>query len=159
MKSIVVKLGSSSVTRTTGPDPVVLTSALDAALHARSLGWSVTLVTSGAVSSGAAYLTRASDVRPSSRLAAAVGQPFLMDIYRSVSEISGKHVCQILISEDDLRSPAAVAVGVRGAERVRGRRDRARSSTGTTSPTRAARTTTRSRSPSPWPAVRTSCCC
>jgi glutamate 5-kinase len=87
----------------------VLTSALDAALHARSLGWSVTLVTSGAVSSGAAYLTRASDVRPSSRLAAAVGQPFLMDIYRSVSEISGKHVCQILISEDDLRSPAAVA--------------------------------------------------
>jgi glutamate 5-kinase len=109
MKSIVVKLGSSSVTRTTGPDPVVLTSALDAALHARSLGWSVTLVTSGAVSSGAAYLTRASDVRPSSRLAAAVGQPFLMDIYRSVSEISGKHVCQILISEDDLRSPAAVA--------------------------------------------------
>jgi glutamate 5-kinase len=109
MKSIVVKLGSSSVTRTTGPDPVVLTSALDAALHARSLGWSVTLVTSGAVSSGAAYLTRASDARPSSRLAAAVGQPFLMDIYRSVSEISGKHVCQILISEDDLRSPAAVA--------------------------------------------------
>lgn len=109
MKSIVVKLGSSSVTRTTGPDPVVLTSALDAALHARSLGWNVTLVTSGAVSSGAAYLTRASDVRPSSRLAAAVGQPFLMDIYRSVSEISGKHVCQILISEDDLRSPAAVA--------------------------------------------------
>jgi glutamate 5-kinase len=109
MKSIVVKLGSSSVTRTTGPDPVVLTSALDAALHARSLGWSVTLVTSGAVSSGAAYLTRASDVRPSSRLAAAVGQPFLMDIYRSVSEISGKHVCQILISEDDLRAPAAVA--------------------------------------------------
>ena len=109
MKSIVVKLGSSSVTRSTGPDPVVLTSALDAALHARSLGWSVTLVTSGAVSSGAAYLTRASDVHPSSRLAAAVGQPFLMDIYRSVSEISGKHVCQILISEDDLRSPAAVA--------------------------------------------------
>ena len=103
MKSIVVKLGSSSVTRTTGPDPVVLTSALDAALHARSLGWSVTLVTSGAVSSGAAYLTRASDARPSSRLAAAVGQPFLMDIYRSVSEISGKHVGQILISEGDLR--------------------------------------------------------
>jgi glutamate 5-kinase len=109
MRSIVVKLGSSSVTRGTGPDPVVLTSALDAALNARSLGWSVTLVTSGAVSSGAAYLARASDVRPSSRLAAAVGQPFLMDIYRSVSEISGQHVGQILISEDDLRSPAAVS--------------------------------------------------
>lgn len=108
MRSIVVKLGSSSVTRSTGADPVVLTSALDAALNARSLGWNVILVTSGAVSSGAAYLARTSDARPSNRLAAAVGQPFLMDIYRSVSEISGRHVCQILISEDDLRSPAAV---------------------------------------------------
>lgn len=109
MRSIVVKLGSSSVTRATGPDPVVITSALDAALNARSLGWSVTLVTSGAISSGAAYLARASDVRPSGRLAAAVGQPFLMDIYRSVSEVSGRQVGQILISEDDLRSPAAVS--------------------------------------------------
>jgi len=105
----VVKLGSSSVTRSTGPDPVVLTSALDAALNARPLGWNVILVTSGAVSSGAAFLARTSDARPSNRLAAAVGQPFLMDIYRSVSEVSGRHVCQILISEDDLRSPAAVS--------------------------------------------------
>src|SRR5258708_39432862 len=32
-----------------------------------------------------------------------------MDIYRSVSEISGGHVWQIVISEDDLRSPAAVS--------------------------------------------------
>ena len=32
MRSIVVKIGSSSVTRSTGPDPVVRTSALDAAL-------------------------------------------------------------------------------------------------------------------------------
>ncbi|MGH3275513.1 MAG: PUA domain-containing protein, partial [Streptosporangiaceae bacterium] len=39
----------------------------------------------------------------------AVGQPFLMDIYRSVSEVSGRHVCQILISESDLRSPRAMA--------------------------------------------------
>jgi len=109
MRSIVVKLGSSSVTRPTGPDPVVLTSALDGALNARSLGWSVTLVTSGAVSSGAAYLARSSDIRPSGRLAAAIGQPFLMDIYRSVAEVSGRHVCQMLISEDDLRSPAALS--------------------------------------------------
>ena len=47
MRSIVVKIGSSSVTRATGPDPVVLTGALDAALSARSLGWSAVLVSSG----------------------------------------------------------------------------------------------------------------
>jgi glutamate 5-kinase len=109
MKSIVVKIGSSSITRSTGPDPVVLTSALDAALNVRSLGWSVVLVSSGAVASGSAYLTRTSELAASERLAAAVGQPFLMDIYRSVSEVSGRHVCQVLISESDLRSPRAMS--------------------------------------------------
>jgi glutamate 5-kinase len=109
MRSIVVKIGSSSVTRSTGPDPVVLTSALDAALTVRSLGWNVVLVSSGAVASGSAYLARTSEVESSARLAAAVGQPFLMDIYRSVSEVSGRHVCQVLISESDLRSPRAMS--------------------------------------------------
>jgi glutamate 5-kinase len=109
MRSIVVKIGSSSVTRATGPDPVVLTSALDAALSARSLGWSAVLISSGAVSSGSAYLARTSEIAGSARLAAAVGQPFLMDIYRSVSDVSGRHVCQLLISESDLRSPRAMA--------------------------------------------------
>jgi glutamate 5-kinase len=109
VRSIVVKIGSSSVTRSTGPDPVVLTGALDAALNARSLGWSVVLVSSGAVSSGSAYLARTSEIASSARLAAAVGQPFLMDIYRSVSDVSGRHVCQILMSESDLRSPQAMS--------------------------------------------------
>lgn len=109
MRSIVVKIGSSSVTRSTGPDPVVLTAALDAALTARSLGWSVVLVSSGAVSSGSAYLARTTETESSPRLAAAVGQPFLMDIYRSVSDVSGRHVCQVLISESDLRSPRAMS--------------------------------------------------
>jgi glutamate 5-kinase len=109
VRLIVVKIGSSSVTRSTGPDPVVLTSALDAALGARSLGWIVALVSSGAVASGSAYLARTSEIGSSGRLAAAVGQPFLMDIYRSVSEVSGRHVCQVLISESDLRSPRAMS--------------------------------------------------
>jgi glutamate 5-kinase len=109
VRSIVVKIGSSSVTRSTGPDPVVLTSALDAALSARSLGWNVVLVSSGAVASGSAYLARTTEAHSSDRLAAAVGQPFLMDIYRSVSEVSGRQVCQVLISESDLRSPRAMS--------------------------------------------------
>ena len=109
MRSIVVKIGSSSVTRSTGPDPVVLTSALDEALNAQAIDWNVVLVSSGAVSSGSAYLARTGNINPSQRLAAAVGQPFLMDIYRSVSEVSGRHVCQLLISESDLRSPTAIS--------------------------------------------------
>jgi glutamate 5-kinase len=108
VRSIVVKIGSSSVTRSTGPDPVVLTSALDAALNAQSLGWGVVLISSGATASGSAYLARTTEIAGSARLAAAVGQPFLMDIYRSVSEVSGRQVCQVLISESDLRSPRAM---------------------------------------------------
>lgn len=108
MRSIVVKIGSSSLTRSTGPDPVVLTAALDEALNAQASDWNVVLVSSGAVSSGSAYLGRTSNIDPSHRLAAAVGQPFLMNIYRSVSEVSGRHVCQLLISESDLRSPTAI---------------------------------------------------
>ena len=108
MPSIVVKIGSSSVTRSSGPDPVLLTAALDAALTARSMGWHVVLVSSGAISSGAAYLSRAGTPESSTRLAAAVGQPILIDIYKSVAEVSGRHISQILISEDDLRSPDVI---------------------------------------------------
>jgi glutamate 5-kinase len=67
VRSIVVKIGSSSVTRATGPDPVVLTGALDAALSARSLGWSAVLVSSGAVASGSAYLARTTELASSAR--------------------------------------------------------------------------------------------
>jgi glutamate 5-kinase len=106
---LVVKIGSSSVTKETGPDPLLLASAMDAALAARPLGWGVILVSSGAVSSGLAYIRRTMDFTPSKRLAAAVGQPFLADIYRSISGVSGDHICQVLISESDLRSPSAMA--------------------------------------------------
>jgi glutamate 5-kinase len=108
MRSVVVKIGSSSLTRATGPDPMLLAYAMDAALRARSAGWSVILVSSGAVASGLAYLERTSNIRPSKRLAAAVGQPFLVDVYRSVAEVSGDHISQILVSESDLRSSGAV---------------------------------------------------
>lgn len=108
MRSLVVKIGSSSLTKETGPDPVLLAGAMDAALRARTLGWGVVLVSSGAVSSGRAYLGRTTDLRPSKRLAAAVGQSFLMDVYRSISDVSGDHISQILVSESDLRSIWAV---------------------------------------------------
>ncbi|WP_432833660.1 glutamate 5-kinase [Dactylosporangium sp. CA-092794] len=109
MRTLVVKIGSSSVTRPSGPDPVLLASALEAAITLRSEGWNVVLVSSGAVSSGRAHLSRAGYDGYTSRIAAAVGQPFLMAIYGSISEISGSRVCQVLVSESDLRSAAQMA--------------------------------------------------
>jgi glutamate 5-kinase len=103
-KILVAKLGSSSVTRERGPDPTVLAGALDNALRARELGWGVVIVSSGAVSSGTALLGRQDEGKISHRLAAAVGQPLLMDFYGSVATVSGSLTCQILIGDADLRT-------------------------------------------------------
>ena len=103
-KILVAKLGSSSVTRERGPDPTILAGALDNALRAQELGWGVVIVSSGAVSSGTALLTRQGEGKISHRLAAAVGQPLLMDFYGSVANVSGSLTCQILIGDADLRT-------------------------------------------------------
>ncbi|MBX3193473.1 MAG: glutamate 5-kinase [Microbacteriaceae bacterium] len=102
-KILVAKLGSSSVTRDRGPDPIILANALDNALRARELGWGVVLVSSGAVSSGNALMVRQGE-EGTHRLAAAVGQPLLMDFYGSVASVSGSLTCQLLIGDADLRS-------------------------------------------------------
>ncbi|WKK71271.1 hypothetical protein Q0F99_17665 [Rathayibacter oskolensis] len=88
-RTLVVKMGSSSVTKQSGPDPVLLASALESAFAARAAGWDVVLVSSGAVSSGRALFARSQDAPISPRLAAAVGQTVLMGFYRSVAELSG----------------------------------------------------------------------
>ncbi|MBL7494408.1 glutamate 5-kinase [Frankia sp. AgB1.9] len=110
MKILVVKLGSSSVTRASGPDPRLLTNTLDSALEAHDLGWGVVIVSSGAVSSGTAHLARTGVAEFSGRLAAAVGQPYLLAIYRSVADMSGRNVAQILLADQDLRNPRKMAV-------------------------------------------------
>ncbi|PPH54626.1 glutamate 5-kinase [Rathayibacter sp. AY1E2] len=108
-RTLVVKMGSSSVTKQSGPDPVLLASALESAFAARALGWDVVLVSSGAVSSGRALFARSQEEPISARLAAAVGQTVLMGFYRSVAELSGALVAQILIGESDLASPRQMA--------------------------------------------------
>ncbi|AJM77683.1 glutamate 5-kinase [Rathayibacter toxicus] len=104
-RTLVVKMGSSSVTKQSGPDPVLLGSALESACAAHRLGWDVVLVSSGAVSSGRALFARSQETPVSPRLAAAVGQTVLMGFYRSVAELSGVLAAQILIGESDLASP------------------------------------------------------
>ncbi|MWV49879.1 glutamate 5-kinase [Rathayibacter sp. VKM Ac-2803] len=108
-RTLVVKMGSSSVTKQSGPDPVLLASALESAFAAHQAGWDVVLVSSGAVSSGRALFARSQDAPISPRLAAAVGQTVLMGFYRSVAELSGALVAQILIGESDLASPTQMA--------------------------------------------------
>jgi glutamate 5-kinase len=107
--TLVVKLGSSSVTKADGPDPALLQTALRTALSARLLEWRVVLVSSGAVSSGKAYLD-GQGLNTSSRLAAAVGQPLLIRTYGDLPAGQSCTICQILVSQSDLRSAAQMRV-------------------------------------------------
>jgi glutamate 5-kinase len=118
-KCLVAKMGSSSITGEAGPDPHLLAKAVKSAILLRDRGWDLVLVSSGAVSSGRRILSRihdrpgdgdsiTSELKVSRRLAAAVGQPVLQSIYRDVASTSDDLVCQILIGEDDLRSPTRV---------------------------------------------------
>ena len=101
---LVVKLGSSSVTQNSGPDTSILSDALDQAVEAMGRGWRVILVSSGAQSVGRAVLEQEGHRGISPKLAAAFGQPILMEFYRSESARRGSQVCQVLIGESDLRS-------------------------------------------------------
>ncbi len=101
---LVVKLGSSSVTKSEGPDTSILADALDQAVEAMRRGWRVVLVSSGAQSVGRAVLAGFGVPSPSEKLAAAFGQPILMDFYQGEAEQRGTKVCQVLVGDSDLRS-------------------------------------------------------
>lgn len=108
-RTLVVKLGSSSVTQDGGPDTSILSDALDQAIDAVEQGWRVILVSSGAQSVGRAVLHGQGVEAVSPKLAAAFGQPILMDFYQEQSRLRGALVSQVLIGESDLRSSTRVA--------------------------------------------------
>jgi glutamate 5-kinase len=101
---IVVKLGSSSVTKDEGPDTSILANALEQSIEAMRRGWQVILVSSGAQSVGRAVLRSANENAVPARLAAAFGQPILMDFYQDQAKLHGAQVCQVLVGASDLRS-------------------------------------------------------
>ena len=104
-KTVVVKIGSSSVT---GPEggvdhQVLATVAADAAAL-RAKGWTVVVVTSGAITAGWAEVG-AGQRRPSDstvlQAVSAVGQPLLMDAWRAAFLAHNLHVGQVLLAPLD----------------------------------------------------------
>lgn len=109
-KTAVVKLGSSSVTRNEGPDPVLFARTMQSIGRANAAGWEVVLVSSGAAALGSVLLRNSSqrgrDVGSTSRhLRSAVGQPELMSLYRFLGDTCGIDTCQVLLSANDLQDP------------------------------------------------------
>lgn len=108
----IVKLGSSSVTRDEGPDPVLFAQTMQSVSRVQAAGWSVVLVSSGAAALGSVLLAASHHMGPdavaraSRPLRSAVGQPELMSVYRFLGDVCGLEICQILLSANDLQDPA-----------------------------------------------------
>ena len=105
VRTVVVKLGSQSLTDKTGRlDTVFLASIAGQIAHLRSRGILVTLVSSGAIAAGMAELTLPKRPTDLSKLqaVAAVGQRRLMDAWALAFEPFELHVAQLLLTREDV---------------------------------------------------------
>src|SRR4249919_1904510 len=104
-KRIVVKVGSSSLTTATGGiDDARVDALVDALAAARSRGFEVVLVSSGAIAAGLAPLGFTSRPRDLARqqAAASVGQGLLVHRYTNAFARHGLRVGQVLLTVDDV---------------------------------------------------------
>ena len=104
-KLVVVKVGTSSVTKSDGSlDFDVMRELTDQISEAVKKGYQIILVTSGAIASGIAEL----GIKPNpndivfKQACAAVGQAILMEHYRQMFRRHGLKVAQVLLTKEDL---------------------------------------------------------
>ena len=104
-RSVVVKVGTSSVTDSTGGvDYEVLVNIADDVVHLRAEGWTVVVVTSGAITAGWAEVGKGTP-RPTDaatlQAVSAVGQPLLMHAWRNAFGELSTAVGQVLLAPLD----------------------------------------------------------
>ena len=104
-RSVVVKIGTSSVTDAEGGvDCDVLAALAGDVVQLRRDGWSVVVVTSGAITAGWAEVGEGRSRPSDSRIlqaVSAVGQPLLMDAWRRAFATFGVAVGQVLLAPLD----------------------------------------------------------
>jgi glutamate 5-kinase len=106
VKKIVVKVGSSTITendKISGPRIAELVSDI---VSLKKSGYSIVIVSSGAISSGAGALkiSRENISIPRKQALASVGQTILMNKWRESFLKEGCEVGQILLTEDDVKN-------------------------------------------------------
>ncbi|WP_408640872.1 glutamate 5-kinase [Serinibacter arcticus] len=104
-RRIVVKIGSSSLTRADGAlDPAAVTAVADALASRRGDGTQVVLVSSGAIAAGITPLGLASRPRDlaTQQAAASVGQGLLVAHYTRAFATHGLTVAQVLLTAEDV---------------------------------------------------------
>ncbi len=103
-KKILIKIGSAVLTGTDGLDLKIINSLVAEIANLINRGYSVVLVSSGAIASGKHRLNISGKLKniPEKQAAAAVGQGRLMRVYSKLFEKNNLHVAQILLTLADL---------------------------------------------------------
>src|SRR4030043_261176 len=104
IRKIIIKVGSAVLTGSDGLDLKIINSLVREMSELIHKGYSVVLVTSGAIVSGKHRLNITGKLRsiPEKQAAAAIGQGRLMRIYSKLFEKQGLYVAQILLTLSDL---------------------------------------------------------
>ncbi len=108
-KRIVIKIGSSSITKNGALDKRTINSIAQQVSLLYKLGAEIVIVSSGAVACGRNILSLKS--KSSSQIAAIYGQNLLLNSWSQAFEKFNVHVGQVLISEKDLKNPNTPLVG------------------------------------------------
>ena len=119
-RRLVVKIGSSSLTRDGGLDEDRLRSVVEAAASRRARGDSVVIVSSGAIAAGLAPLGLRSRPRDLAlqQAAASVGQGALIAAYQRAFDAHGITVGQVLLTLDDVTRRSHYSNARRTLERL-----------------------------------------
>jgi glutamate 5-kinase len=104
-KKIVIKIGSSIITENDVISGTRISELVSDIISLKKSGYSVVIVSSGAISAGAGALkiNRENISIPKKQALAAVGQTILMNTWREAFSRSGCEVGQILLTEDDIK--------------------------------------------------------
>lgn len=104
VKKILIKVGSAVLTGNDGLDLKIIDALVREMSDLIDKGYSVVLVTSGAIASGKHRLKITENLKsmPEKQAAAAIGQGRLMRIYSKAFEKHGHYVAQILLTLSDL---------------------------------------------------------
>jgi glutamate 5-kinase len=103
-RKILVKIGSAVLTGADGLDLKIINSLVNEMAALTKKGYSIVLVTSGAIASGKQRLNITDPLKsiPEKQAAAAIGQGRLMRVYSKAFEKKGLYVAQILLTLADL---------------------------------------------------------
>jgi glutamate 5-kinase len=103
-KKILIKIGSAVLTGAEGLDLKIINTLVQEMSNLARQGYSIVLVTSGAIASGKHRLNITGKLKsiPEKQAAAAVGQGRLMRVYSKAFEKQGLYVAQLLLTLSDL---------------------------------------------------------